>query len=202
VILKAIAGLGNPGERYRRTRHNAGFWLVDALAREGGISWKKRFRFAAWTGEGTWRGHRLILIKPAGFMNNSGPPLRTVIDYFKVPPTELLVAVDDVNLPAGRLRIRAGGGAGGHHGLESVIGTLGTREFPRLRIGIGGGARNDLTGHVLGEAGDEEIAVYRRAIERAVEAVGVVLEYGLEKAMSEYNPGPENGPGEEKGGAS
>jgi PTH1 family peptidyl-tRNA hydrolase len=182
-----IAGLGNPGKLYRKTRHNAGFWVLDSLARTTGIALRKRLKFSAWLGEGRWKEQDLILIKPASFMNASGPVVRKVLRYFKVLPARLLVVVDDVNLPPGRIRLRRRGGAGGHHGLESIIRELGGNDFPRLRLGIGGGDLEDLTSHVLSPAGEGQSAIYVPAVRAAVEAIGEILENGFEKTMNKYN---------------
>lgn len=202
MTLSLLAGLGNPEARYSLTRHNAGFWLVDALADSSGIALKLRRRFSSWLGEGKLAGRRLILVKPARYMNNSGPPLRRVLDYFHLHPAQALVVVDDVNLPPGRLRLRRRGGAGGHHGLESVIEALGSRDFPRLRIGVGGGERSDLVGHVLSPVSASERELYRAAIERAREAVLRAFISGLEEAMNECNAVPAEGTEElsQKGG--
>ena len=186
--IKLVAGLGNPGPDYRGTRHNLGFQVVAEIARRSGIGWKKKSRLSSWQGRGEWGGISLILVKPAGYINLSGRAVRRTMAYFNLTPPELLLIVDDVNLSPGRLRIRRRGGAGGHHGLESVIAELRSRDFPRLRLGIGGGEKNDLVRHVLSRPGREEERIYSRAIPRAVEAVRVVLEAGIEEAMQQFNP--------------
>lgn len=186
--IKLVAGLGNPGPDYRGTRHNLGFQVVNEIARRSGIGWKKKTRLSSWQGRGEWGGISLILVKPAGYINLSGRAVRRTMAYFNLMPPELLLIVDDVNLSPGRLRIRRRGGAGGHHGLDSVIAELQSRDFPRLRLGIGGGEKNDLVRHVLSRPGREEDRIYSRAIPRAVEAVRVVLEAGIEEAMQQFNP--------------
>ena len=180
-------GLGNPGFHYRKTRHNLGFRVVDAVAAAAAIAWKKKGRFSAWMGQGTWQGISLVLVKPAAYMNASGGPVRMVMDFFNLTEPDLLVVVDDVNLPPGVVRIRSRGGAGGHHGLESIIRVLGTENFARIRIGVGGTDLEDVTGHVLSRPGKEENACYNRAVAGAVEAVAAILEDGIEKAMNCFN---------------
>ena len=186
--IKLVAGLGNPGPDYRGTRHNLGFQVVDEIARRSGITWKKKNRLSGWLGRGGWGEISLILVKPAGYINLSGRAVRRTMAYFNLTPSELLLIVDDVNLSPGRLRIRRRGGAGGHHGLESVIAELQSRDFARLRLGIGGGEKNDLVRHVLSRPGREEERIYSRAIPRAVEALQVALESGIEEAMQQFNP--------------
>ena len=181
--MRVVVGLGNPGRRYRGTRHNLGFEVLDRLAAEAGAGWKKKRLFPAWVSR---RGN-LTLVKPATYVNLSGGAVRAVLDYFRLSPAELLVVSDDVNLPAGTIRIRAGGGAGGHHGLESIIRALGTRNFPRIRIGVGGGKLSDLTGHVLSRPGKKDNALYRRAVAEAEEAVEVIETEGVEAAMNRFN---------------
>ncbi|MFH1039333.1 MAG: aminoacyl-tRNA hydrolase [PVC group bacterium] len=185
--MKIIVGLGNPGLRYRRTRHNLGFLVADALAAEAAIAWKKKRAPSAWVGRGDWKGESLLLVKPAAYVNASGGPVRAIMDYYELNARDLLVVADDVNLPPGMIRIRRQGGAGGHHGLESIIRSLGTREFVRIRIGVGGGDLDDLTGHVLSRPGRDENARYDRAVSGAVAAVAGILERGIESAMNYFN---------------
>lgn len=182
-IPRIIAGLGNPGVRYRKTRHNLGFRVLDRRAKLTQSDWKKQRRFPAWTA----RSGGLILVKPATFVNLSGQAVRAVLDYYKLSPIDLVVVVDDVNLPAGRIRIRNGGGGGGHHGLESIIRHLNTRSFARIRIGVGGGELEDLTSHVLSRPGRGEELLYRRAVEDAGEALELIAKEGMEAAMNKYN---------------
>lgn len=178
-----VVGLGNPGLRYRRTRHNLGFRVLDRRARKTESGWKKKRLFPAWTA----RSGSLILVKPATYVNLSGRAVRAVMDYHRLSSRDLVVVVDDVNLPAGLIRIRTGGGAGGHHGLESIIRALGTRDFARIRIGVGGGELADLTAHVLSRPGRAENALYERAAAEAVEALGVMETDGVEAAMNIFN---------------
>lgn len=181
--MRVIFGLGNPGLRYRKTRHNLGFRVLDRLAEKAQAGWKKKRLFEAWTaGAG-----ELILVKPATYVNLSGRAARAVIDYYRLSARDLLVVVDDVNLPAGAIRIRTGGGGGGHHGLESIIRALGTGDFTRLRIGVGGGELGDLTAHVLSRPGKAEKALYDRAVAEAAAAIEVIGTEGAEAAMNIFN---------------
>jgi len=185
--LKVIVGLGNPGRRYRMTRHNLGFRVLDSLSGEASIHWKKKSKFSAWLGFGQWEGSDLILVKPATFVNASGEAVRKILSYYNISSGEMLVITDDVSLPPGILRIRRRGGAGGHHGLESIIDEIGSREFARIRIGIGGGDLDNLTWHVLSRPGKEEEICYNRVINEGVEAISVILREGIEFAMNRFN---------------
>lgn len=181
--LRVIVGLGNPGQRYQGTRHNLGFRVLDHLATAAASTWKKKRLFEAWTA----RQGELILVKPATFVNLSGRAARAVIDYYRLNADDLVVVADDVNLPAGKIRIRSGGGAGGHHGLESIIQSLGTRQFPRIRIGVGGSELDELTAHVLSRPGKSEEALYDQAVSEAIEAIITITAEGTEKAMNIFN---------------
>lgn len=181
--MRVIVGLGNPGRRYRGTRHNLGFQVLDRLAAAAAVSWKGKSGFEAWTAR---RGD-LILVKPATYVNLSGRAVRAIIDYYRLSAEDLVVVTDDVNLPAGMIRIRSGGGAGGHHGLESIIRILGSRDFARIRIGVGGAELDDLTSHVLSRPGKEQDALYERAVARAMEAIDAIAEEGTQKAMNTFN---------------
>jgi len=185
--LKVIVGLGNPGRSYRLTLHNLGFRVLDALAEDASINWKKKSKFAAWMGFGNWDGSSLIIVKPATYVNASGRAVERVLSYYNILPREMLVVVDDVSLPPGTIRIRKSGGAGGHHGLESIIQTIGSIDFARIRIGIGGGDLDDLTGHVLSKPKKEEEEHYNKIINETVEAIATILRDGIEIAMNRFN---------------
>lgn len=185
--MKMVVGLGNPGLRYRKTRHNLGFWVLDALAEELGASWKKKRKFSAWLAQGSWQGKSLVLVKPATFVNLSGEAVRKVMDYFGLEPRDVLVVVDDANLEPGSIRLRAQGGPGGHHGLESIDRSLGSRDYPRIRVGIGGGELEDLTGHVLSPVRKAEGEQYRRTVATVIRALAAIAAEGLEAAMNSYN---------------
>lgn len=184
--MKVVVGIGNPGRRYHRTRHNVGFEVVDMLARSDGIDLRKR-RFDALLGEGKISGEDVLLVKPQTFVNNSGSAVRQVLDWWKLPLGELLVVSDDVNLPIGVLRFRRGGSAGGHHGLESIIAHLGTEAFQRLRIGIGREDEKDLVDHVLGRFTRSERKVMDEASIDAVRGITVWIAHGIDECMNQFN---------------
>jgi peptidyl-tRNA hydrolase, PTH1 family len=184
-----IVGLGNPGREYRETRHNAGFMLVDRLALRWGAMWRKESKFFAEVASATVAGKRVWLAKPDTFMNLSGESVGPLSRFHRIPPAQILVAVDDADLPLGTLRMRPGGGSGGHHGIESVTQHVGDREFPRLRIGIArpDQAVRDIAGHVLSRFGDDERAVLDKVLDRATQQMECWLSDGPAKAMSLYN---------------
>jgi PTH1 family peptidyl-tRNA hydrolase len=182
-----IVGLGNPGAKYARTRHNAGFMAVDRLARETGpVVWQVRWRaLAAQVAIG---GRLILLIKPQTFMNASGASVAALVGDLGIVPQELLVVLDDVSLPFGRLRVRARGSAGGHHGLESVMAALATEEVPRVRLGIGQESMPaEKAEFVLAEFPGPSEPELNEMIASAVAAVRTVLNSGVEQAMSVFN---------------
>jgi PTH1 family peptidyl-tRNA hydrolase len=192
--LKAIVGLGNPGIEYEGTRHNVGFEVVDALARRWAVTLKK-WKSVADLAMVNDRG--VVLVKPRTFMNASGEALQAVMTFYKVLPSDVLVVVDEVQLPLGRLRIRRAGSAGGHNGLKSAIAHVGDG-FPRLRIGVERGDRNwDLADRVLSRFAPTERAVVEAAIQRAADAVETFIEEGIEPAMNRFNA-PEDTSGSTK----
>ena len=188
--IRLVAGLGNPGTEYVATRHNIGFMVADQFAAQCGSTWE---RSGKWDALSTKCGP-VVLIKPLSFMNRSGHPLFAVAQFYKIMPQEILVVLDDFALPLGRLRLRARGGPGGHNGLESIIVQFGTEEIPRLRIGIGSAPHEGSVDYVLGRFFDEEKALVRSTIDRAVEAVKCAVDNGLVSAMNNFNP--ENSRGE------
>jgi peptidyl-tRNA hydrolase, PTH1 family len=179
VPIKMIVGLGNPGREYERTRHNVGFMVLDALAAQWGFDFSKQ---AKWKALVSSHGGRHF-IKPQTYMNLSGQAVQSAGSFFKVRPAEMLVVVDDVSLPLGKLRLRPGGSAGGQNGMKSLIQCLGTDQFPRLKIGIGGADLQSLSGHVLGNFSPEERVVIDPALAAARHMVQVALEQGLAAAM-------------------
>lgn len=185
--MKVIVGLGNPGRRYHLTRHNLGFRVLDAVAEKATIKWKKKSRFTAWVGFGKWENRDLIAVKPTTYVNASGRSVEAILSYYNIPRSEILVVTDDVSLTPGILRIRPRGGAGGHHGLESIIQAIGSRDFPRIRIGIGGGELNDLTEHVLSRPSKYEEEQYSLIITEAVDAISLIIREKIEVAMNRYN---------------
>ena len=185
--MKLIVGLGNPGAQYRGTRHNIGFAVVDELARRQTVDFDASPVEAL---VAKVRGAEPVLLaKPMTFMNDSGEAVGGLARYFKIEPADLLVVVDEVQLPLGKLRARARGSAGGHNGLKSLIACLG-EEFARLRIGVGrGDQRRDLADHVLARFDTEEAAEVERMTTRAADASEVFVTSGIEAVMNAYNGG-------------
>ena len=182
-----VVGLGNPGDTYRDTRHNAGFSVVEELSRRFAIPLDKH-KFQSRFGKGGIEGIEVVLAKPLAYMNNSGPPVRRLADFFKITNSGLLVIHDDVDLPFGRLKIKEKGGHGGHNGLKSLMSVFGGGDFARLRIGIGRPTeRVDVTGHVLGQYSVEESVLLGRIVVRAQDAVVTVLTKGLKDGMNRFN---------------
>lgn len=184
--MYVVAGLGNPGLFYKRTRHNAGYQALELLADNLQIRLKKR-GFNGVYGEGTFRGERVVLIKPTTYMNLSGDCIRAVMNFFKCPVEHLIVLYDDIELPVGSLRIRDKGGAGTHNGMRSIIGSLGSESFPRVRIGVGSQNGTDLRKHVLGKPKKDEQTVLASAFGDATDAVCMIIEGKLPQAQAEYN---------------
>jgi peptidyl-tRNA hydrolase, PTH1 family len=183
--VKLIAGLGNPGAKYRGTRHNIGFHVVDALAARHGLEWDSAPAEALLA---RWRAKEALLVKPLTFMNLSGHAVGQLLRYFKVDATNLLVIVDEAQLQLGRLRTRAEGSAGGHNGLKSLIEQLGTDQFPRLRIGVGrGDTRRDLADHVLAKFDEDEREVVAETVARAADAVETFVTDGIAPMMNRFN---------------
>lgn len=182
--MKLIVGLGNPGVRYRGTRHNLGFEVVEALARRRGVAFAKS-RAEALVAEAP--GDPLVVLaKPLTYMNRSGAAVRALVEAYQLPLPDLLVVADDVNLPVGHVRARARGSAGGHHGLESIIEALGTEEFARLRIGVGR-EEGPLEDYVLARFTREERELIGDAIARAADAVELFVAEGIDRVMNVYN---------------
>lgn len=181
-----IVGLGNPGERYERTRHNVGFWCLDRLA-EAWKATRERRRFKALVSEATLGPRRLVLVKPQTFMNDSGDAVAPASRWYKIPPTQILVIHDDLDLPVGRVRFRWGGSSGGHRGVASIIERLGADSFLRLRIGIGRPPHNDAVDYVLSRFTREEQVVVDRIVDSVPAMVRCVLEEGIAEAMNRYN---------------
>jgi len=197
--LHLIVGLGNPGAEYARTRHNAGFRLADRLVERWHASWTAARKFNARLARVKRGEQRVLLCQPQTFMNASGEAVRAVADYYSVPPERLLVVVDDADLPLGEIRLRPRGSSGGHHGLESLEQHLGTRDFPRLRIGIGrqAGAR-EITDYVLSRFSSTEAALADKVLVVACDQVDCWLDAGIQKAMSQFNGAIADSANEEK----
>lgn len=183
-----IVGLGNPGKQYEKSRHNAGFRAVDALAGKLGIR-LDRAKFSALMGQGTYQGMKLILLKPQTFMNLSGQAVRQAAGFYKLPPERIVVLFDDISLPPGRLRVRANGSAGGHNGIKSIIAEIGSQDFPRVKIGVGAKPHPDydLADWVLSSFSAQEEKALGPALERAGEAALTLCEKGAGEAASRFN---------------
>ena len=180
--------LGNPGREYEGTRHNIGFLTADERERREGVKINK-LRYRALTGEVRAGGQRVLVLKPQTYMNLSGESVKLAGGFYKIPPDHVLVVSDDVALPLGKLRIRAGGSAGGHNGLKNIIAHLGTDQFPRIRVGVGAPEHPDheMIDWVIGKFSPAEKKVVDEAVARALDAVLCVIERGVNEAQNRYN---------------
>ncbi len=191
--LQLVVGLGNPGPKYLDTRHNVGFMAVERLATELGGSFRQQARLHGLLADVGQAATRLRLLMPQTFMNDSGRSIRAALDWFGLQPADLLVIVDDMDLPLGRLRLRASGSAGGHNGLRSAISHLGTQDFPRLRIGIGAPAGNPqerkarTIGHVLGRFSPAERPLLNDVLTEVEAGIGLIQRLGLDRAGTRLN---------------
>lgn len=183
-----IAGLGNPGRQYEKTRHNMGFDTIDELIErhripQGGIAHKAMY------GKGMIAGEKVLAVKPLTYMNLSGEAIREYVNYYKMDPeTELIVIYDDIDLEPGQIRIRKKGSAGGHNGIKSIIAQIGTQNFYRIKVGVGAKPKGwDLADYVLGRFSSEERELVDKAICDAADAVEMILKDGIEAAMNHYN---------------
>ena len=187
AATRLIVGLGNPGIKYARTRHNIGFWCVDLLAKKHSIA-LSRHRTKSILGEGAIEGIPVALAKPRSFVNESGWAVRFLLDRYRVTPAHIVVVYDDMDLPLGNIRLRPHGGSGGHNGMKSIIDAISTNEFPRLRIGIGRPADNSCDiKHVLGKMSRAEHEIVDQALASAAQAIIVALTEGVEEAMNQFN---------------
>jgi PTH1 family peptidyl-tRNA hydrolase len=183
--MKLVVGLGNPGRKYAGTRHNVGFDVMDLLAARHRLEWEGAPTDALIA---KWRELSTLFAKPLTFMNLSGRAVGDLLRFYKIDAADLLVVVDDINLELARLRARAGGSAGGHNGLKSLIELLGTEAFPRLRVGVGrGDARRDLADHVLATFDPGERTAVAESVERAADAVELFVAEGIAPVMNRYN---------------
>jgi PTH1 family peptidyl-tRNA hydrolase len=194
--IKLVVGLGNPGKQYERTRHNVGFMVADELAKRRRAEFHRKLRFNALLAELQHSitpslHHSILLTKPQTFMNLSGESVQRIAHWLKLTPPEVLVVVDDADLPLGTLRLRERGSSGGQKGIESIIQHLGSQDFPRLRIGIGRPAptqaERDLVDHVLSPFEKDEAPLVKEIIAHAADAVECALQFGVTKAMNEFN---------------
>ena len=183
-----VVGLGNPGVKYESTRHNMGFLVVDKLAQNEKLKFNK-LRFKAWTATWEVSGEKVLLMKPQTYMNLSGEAVGQAARFYKIPADHVLVISDDIALPAGKLRIRAGGSAGGHNGLKNIIQHLGTDRFPRIKVGVGSPqqAEHDIADWVTGKPMGEDQKVIIEALDKAVAAIPVLIGQGVDRAMNRFN---------------
>lgn len=184
---RLVAGLGNPGREYERTRHNVGFLVLDELARRQRVSLVEQ---RAWKGRHARTDGGTHFLQPLTFMNLSGEAVGALARFHKIPAHEVLVVSDDTALPLGKLRLRLGGSDGGHNGLRSIADHLDTTDFPRLRVGVGSAAPGEQISHVLGGFRPDEQEALQSTIQRAADAVETAVEHGLETAMNRFNRPP------------
>ncbi|MCF0122537.1 MAG: aminoacyl-tRNA hydrolase [Ruminiclostridium sp.] len=183
-----VVGLGNPGPKYDWTRHNMGFLVIDELAEREKIP-VQRLKFRALTNTALIGGQSVLLMKPTTYMNLSGRAVGEAAQFYKIPPERVLVISDDVALPQGKLRVRRSGSAGGHNGLKDIIAHLGTDQFPRVKVGVGGKPHpdSDMADWVLGKFTGQDRKVMEEAIARAADAVTLFLDQGADQAMARFN---------------
>ena len=183
-----IVGLGNPGDNYSRTRHNAGFRAVDILGEKLGVK-IDRAKYRGLYGQVTYKGQKLILLKPQTFMNLSGLSVMDAARFYRLPPERIIVLFDDISLDVGRLRIRGDGSAGGHNGIKSIIGSINSQSFPRVKIGVGAKPHPDyeLADWVLSAFRPEEEKILAPALERAADATLTLIEHGVYEAANRFN---------------
>ncbi len=204
--MKLIVGLGNPGAEYRDTRHNVGFKVADALAERWRVAHQWREKFEALhvktvvggerTADLLGGGEQVVIAKPLTFMNLSGQAVAGLAGFYKIEPADIFIVTDDVALPLGRLRARREGGAGGHNGLKSLIQSLATQAFPRMRVGVGRGDHRDLADHVLGRFEADERETVSAAVLRAADASEMFLSEGIERVMNVFNAAEQTDPAE------
>lgn len=191
--MYVIAGLGNPGKKYEKTRHNMGFLVLDEFAARQGIT-ISRIKHRALIGEGIVAGEKVLLVKPQTYMNLSGESLREVMAYYNVPIENLIVVYDDMDLDTGSLRIRKKGSSGSHNGMKSVIYQLQSDQFPRIRVGIGSSSGADWKDFVTGKVSQGEAKLLAEAIKKAAESIECIISSGIDIAMNKYNTGKKKEP--------
>ena len=190
--IRLIVGLGNPGEKDERTRHNAGYWWVDAIADRKRAAWKRETKFSGWTTRVEEGGREFFLLKPATYMNESGRSVSALMRFFKIEPGELLVVHDELDLPPGAVKLKRGGGTGGHNGLEDIVDALGTKDFWRLRVGIGHPGHKDLVAdYVLDRARRAEQDAIDPPFERSLELLTHLAGGRMQDAMTWLHTSPE-----------
>jgi len=185
--MMLVVGLGNPGKEYTLTKHNVGFLVVDELGKRVGIDIKKN-KFQSLYGEGFLEGNKILLLKPQTYMNRSGGAVSSASDFYKIPPENIIVIHDEMDISFGRIMIKPGGGSAGNKGIKSIISSLGSKDFIRVRIGIGKpNAKSDGANHVLSNFSKSESTMVEESIQTAADAVLEIINNGLEKAMNKYN---------------
>jgi PTH1 family peptidyl-tRNA hydrolase len=183
--IRLIVGLGNPGAEYQETRHNAGFWFIDELARRFGITLRPEPRFHGETARATLEGSDVRLLTPGTYMNHSGRAVAAFAGFFRIPVTSMLVVHDEIDLPPGTVRLKKGGGHGGHNGLRDIIAALGNRDFFRLRLGVGHpGSKDDVVDYVLRKPSRDDRRRVEEGIDRALDALPDILAGHSQKAMN------------------
>jgi PTH1 family peptidyl-tRNA hydrolase len=184
--MRLIVGLGNPGMQYAGTRHNVGFEVIELLSKRHDIPVRRR-TLRSVLGDGTIEGEKVILSRPMTFMNLSGEAVGAISRMYKIPPEDVIVIVDDIAIPVGSVRLRVKGSSGGHNGLESIENHLNSREYPRIRIGVGSARPGAMVDHVLGKFSRSERELVDEAAERAADAVEFALQDSFENAMNRFN---------------
>lgn len=183
-MIKLIVGLGNPGERYQKTRHNAGFWLLDALLKAQNGRWRAEKKFHGDYAKGFIADQAVHLLKPQTFMNHSGRSVSALANFYDIAPAQMLIVHDELDLPEGQVKLKLGGGHGGHNGLRDIISACGSREFYRLRLGINHpGDKNQVVDYVLKPPSKLEHQAIDQAIDKALASLPILLSDGAEKAM-------------------
>ena len=186
-IAWIVVFLGNPGKQYEYTRHNAGFITCDAFSGKQGVSVTKS-RFKALTGSCEIGGEKVLVMKPQTYMNLSGEAVSQAAKYYKLPPEKIIVVSDEISLPIGKIRVRASGSAGGHNGLKSIISSLGSEKFARIRLGVGSPPEGyDMKDWVLGRLAGKDLEIFNDAAKRASDAVECYILHGAEEAMNQFN---------------
>ena len=183
-----IVGLGNPGQKYEKTRHNMGFLTVDMLAEEKGVKLNK-VKFKSAYNIMNFAGCKCLVMKPQTYMNLSGEAVREAVQFYKIPADHVLVIYDDISLPVGKLRVRPTGSAGGHNGIKNIIAHLGTQDFPRIKIGVGApaGGGDEMVDWVIGAPSQAERKVLVESFKRAIQAAERIIQDGCQKAMNDFN---------------
>lgn len=180
-----LVGLGNPGTRYARTRHNIGFLVVEELAGRQGLEFREKADYKIC--DGSIEGERIVFLEPLTFMNRSGTAVKKVIDRFTIPPEKIIVVHDDLDLESGRLKIRRKGSSGGHKGVESIIQSIGSTDFIRVKVGIGRDQLIPVEKYVLSKFSKEEMPLVKEAIVHAADSIPFIISSGAEKAMNKFN---------------